>query len=124
MAVAGLGARLAGFDRATTAHAMGIAEYHGPRSRMMRCIDHPTMLKDGSGAGAMVGVQAVKLAVRGLTGAPAVTLEGGMWVDLGTRWLIREMKDGILSTARRGAVLATLRAPAKTADIRAALRKG
>ena len=31
--------------------ALGIAEYHGPRSPMMRCIDHPTMLKDGSGLG-------------------------------------------------------------------------
>jgi hypothetical protein len=36
-----------GLNRTQTAHAMGIAEYHGPRSQMMRCIDHPTMVKDG-----------------------------------------------------------------------------
>ena len=33
----------------------GSAEYHGPRSQMMRCIDHPTMLRDGVGWGAPSG---------------------------------------------------------------------
>jgi 2-methylcitrate dehydratase PrpD len=47
VAVAGMAARLMRLDPAQTAHAIGIAEYHGPRSQMMRCIDHPTMLKDG-----------------------------------------------------------------------------
>ena len=50
---AGLYARLMGLDRGRTREALGIAEYHGPRSQMMRCIDHPTMVKDGSGWGAM-----------------------------------------------------------------------
>jgi hypothetical protein len=36
-----------GLDRRVTREALGIAEYHGPRSQMMRCIDHPTMVKDG-----------------------------------------------------------------------------
>ncbi|WP_377506788.1 MmgE/PrpD family protein [Octadecabacter sp. R77987] len=49
-------ARLMGLTRDQTRHALGIAEYHGPRSQMMRCIDHPTMVKDGSGWGAMAGV--------------------------------------------------------------------
>ena len=44
-------ARRQGFNEAQTRHALGIAEYHGPRSQMMRCIDHPTMVKDGSGLG-------------------------------------------------------------------------
>ena len=90
VAVAGIGARLRGAGREETAHALGIAEYHGPRSQMMRCIDHPTMLKDGSGYGAMAGVQAVQLAARGFTGAPALTLAGPAWDDLGDRWLIAE----------------------------------
>jgi len=58
---------------------------------MMRCIDYPTMLKDGSGWGAMTGVSAGLLARGGFTGAPAVTVEGaaseGIWSDLGTTWL-------------------------------------
>ncbi len=77
-----------------TRHALGIAEYHGPRSQMMRCIDHPTMLKDGSGWGAMSGVSAALLAKGGFSGAPALMLEspeaGEFWADLGERWLITE----------------------------------
>jgi len=75
VAVAASGARLAGLSTDQTRHALGIAEYHGPRSQMMRCIDHPTMLKDGSGWGAMCGVSAIDLAARGFTGAPAITVE-------------------------------------------------
>ena len=75
-----------------TRHALGIAEYHGPRSQMMRCIDHPTMLKDGSGWGAMAGVSAAYLARESFTGAPALTVEAeeveDYWNDLGQKWLI------------------------------------
>ena len=89
---AAAGARLAGLDRERTRHALGIAEYHGPRSQMMRCIDHPGMVKDGSGWGAMAGATAVQLAARGFTGAPAITVEDapGYWDDLGERWCVLE----------------------------------
>ena len=85
-------ARLAGLNADRTRHALGIAEYHGPRSQMMRCIDHPTMLKDGSGWGAMAGVSACLLAADGFTGAPAVTVEDApdFWSGLGEKWLIME----------------------------------
>ena len=81
-------ARLMGLAHDQTRHALGIAEYHGPRSQMMRCIDHPTMLKDGSGWGAMAGVSAARMAAQGFTGAPAITVEDApqYWADLGTRW--------------------------------------
>lgn len=75
---------------ARTRHALGIAEYHGPRSPMMRCIDFPTMVKDGSGWGAMAGVSAGLMAHTGFTGAPARTVESAetaaIWDDLGSRW--------------------------------------
>lgn len=75
-------------------HAAGIAEYHGPRSQMMRCIDFPTMLRDGVGWGAPSGVTAAYLAKEGFTGAPALTCEGDdaepFWEDLGSRWLTLE----------------------------------
>ncbi len=87
-------ARRLGLDFEATRHALGIAEYHGPRSPMMRCIDHPSMLKDGSGWGAMAGVSAGLLAAQGFTGAPPELIEqaaaAGLWDDLGTRWLILE----------------------------------
>ncbi|MDW4550053.1 MmgE/PrpD family protein [Defluviimonas sp. D31] len=94
VAAAALGARVLGLDAAQSREAIGIAEYHGPRSQMMRCIDHPTMVKDGSGWGAMAGVSAAYLAADGFTGAPAITVEGAdvadLWDDLGTRWRIAE----------------------------------
>ncbi|SMX36673.1 MmgE/PrpD family protein [Maliponia aquimaris] len=87
---AAAGARLCGLSPEVTRHALGIAEYHGPRSQMMRCIDDPTMVKDGSGWGALCGVSAVQLAARGFTGAPAITVEDapGAWTGLGTDWRI------------------------------------
>ena len=94
VACAALGARALALDDERTRHALGIAEYHGPRSQMMRCIDHPTMLKDGSGWGALAGVQAAYLAADGFTGAPALTVEqpeaADTWADLGQRWRILE----------------------------------
>lgn len=91
---AALGARILGLDHATTFEAMGIGEYHGPRSQMMRVIDHPTMLKDGSGWGAMAGVSAAYLAADGFTGAPAVSVNdpqvAQVWSDLGERWIIED----------------------------------
>lgn len=94
LAAAVLGARTLGLDPSKTREALGIAEYHGPRSQMMRCIDHPTMVKDGSGWGAMVGLSAALLAQDGFTGAPAITVEdealAPIWADLGKRWCILE----------------------------------
>ena len=70
-------ARMLGCDAGQIRHAAGIGEYHGPRSQMMRCIDHPSMLRDGVGWGAPSGVTAAYLAREGFTGAPALTCEGG-----------------------------------------------
>lgn len=92
LGVAALGCRLRGQDAQMLRHALGIAEYHGPRSQMMREIDHPTMLRDGSGMGALVGVTATLLAERGFTGAPAITVEAPevapLWSDLGQDWTV------------------------------------
>ena len=88
VAIAGVASRMMKLSLEQTRHAMGIAEYHGPRSQMMRCIDHPTMLKDGSGWGALCGVSAARMAKAGFTGAPALTLQTKHWHDLGENWLI------------------------------------
>ena len=92
--VAAAGARLLGLDNNHLRHAMGIAEYHGPRSQMMRCIEYPSMLRDGVGWGSPAGVSAAYMAQMGFTGAPAITVEGDdeitrrYWMDLGQRWEI------------------------------------
>ncbi|MAM56572.1 MAG: 2-methylcitrate dehydratase [Salinicola sp.] len=94
IAVAALSSKLLDLDRRRLHEAMGIAEFYGPRSQMMRCIDHPTMVKDGSGWGAMGGVAASLLARDGFTGAPAVTVldeaVADIWNDLGRRWYLHE----------------------------------
>ncbi|WP_137701735.1 MmgE/PrpD family protein [Marimonas lutisalis] len=92
LGVAALGCRLKGLGQGPLREALGIAEYHGPRSQMMREIATPTMLHDGSGMGALVGSMAVLLAEDGFTGAPAITVEAPevapYWADLGTDWTV------------------------------------
>ncbi len=92
--VAAACARILGCDGEQIRHAAGIGEYHGPRSQMMRCIDFPTMLRDGVGWGAPSGVTAAYLAREGFTGAPALTCESDeaapFWVDLGSAWRVIE----------------------------------
>jgi 2-methylcitrate dehydratase PrpD len=94
IACAAVGARMMGLEGEATRHALGIAEFHGPRSPMMRCIDHPTMPKDGSSWGAFSGVTGALLASDGFTGAPAMLVEDAgtvhLWADLGSRWRILE----------------------------------
>lgn len=94
IAVAAIGCRLRGATRLQLREALGIAEYHGPRSQMMREIANPTMLHDGSGMGALTGAMAGLLACDGFTGAPAITLENSEvakhWRDLRRRWTIKE----------------------------------
>ena len=94
LACAAIGARALESDETQTREALGIAEYHGPRSQMMRAIDHPTMVKDGSGWGAMAGLSAAYLAADGFTGAPALTVEApdvaDLWADLGSKWHIMD----------------------------------
>ena len=92
LAVAAIGARLLKLSPDKLREALGIAEYHGPRSQMMRVIDSPTMLHDGSAWGALAGATAVYLAGQGFTGAPAVTVEAPevdhIWRDLGENWVV------------------------------------
>jgi 2-methylcitrate dehydratase PrpD len=92
LGVAAMVARLRGLTPAQLREAWGIAEYHGPRSQMMREIATPTMLHDGSGWGALAGMSAAILAERGFTGAPAITIEApeaaAHWADLGQVWQV------------------------------------
>src|SRR5215207_11201028 len=65
-------ARLLGCDAEQTWHALGIAEFHAAMTPEMRSVEHPSMLKDGIGWGAMVGIAAGQLAAREFTGIPAL----------------------------------------------------
>lgn len=86
------GARLLGLSEEQFLHALGIAEYFGPRCPMMRLVDFPSMLRDAHGAGAHAGLNALLMAQAGITGAPAETVDTERvrhcWQDLGQRWEI------------------------------------
>jgi 2-methylcitrate dehydratase PrpD len=86
------GARLLRLDETTFRHALGIAEYFSARCPMMRVVQAPTMLRDAHGAGAFTGLNALFMAMEGITGAPAETVEditvSEHWRDLGQRWEI------------------------------------
>jgi len=94
LGVAAIGCRLGDANPDQLRQAFGIAEYHGPRSQMMREIANPTMLHDGSGMGALVGSMAALMAKDGFTGAPAITVENEdaaqFWADLGEVWTIEQ----------------------------------
>ena len=87
---AALAARRLGQSEMQTLHALGIAEYHAPRSPIMRCVEQPTMVKDGSGWGALIGLSAAQLADKGFTGRPAALIESDAvrpyWEGLGQDW--------------------------------------
>ena len=91
---AAIGARLRNSSSDVLRNALGISEYHGPRSQMMREIANPTMLHDGTGWGAPTGIYALLVAEEGFTGGPAATIEfddaAFAWEDLGARWLTCE----------------------------------
>jgi len=94
LGVAAMTARMRAMSKDQLRQALGIAEFHGPRSQMMREIANPTMLHDGSGMGAFVGISAAILAEKGFTGAPAITVEEAeqshIWSTLGQEWLVEE----------------------------------
>ncbi len=86
-----IGARLRGSDPGILRHALGIAEYHAPRSQMMREIANPSMMHDGTGFGAPTGIYALLIAEDGFLGAPAALVEFAdarfAWEGLGEEWL-------------------------------------
>lgn len=101
---AAVASRLLGLNARRVREALGIAEYYGPRSQIMRVVDDPSMVKDSSGWGAMAGVTAAYLAQRDFTGAPVLTIESpdvaDLWDDLGRRWLMSEQYMKLWPTCR------------------------
>ena len=84
-------ARLLRLDHDQFAHAVGLAEYHGPIALIMRTVAEPAMTKDGIGWGAMVGVSSAMLAQRGFTATGSELLAGEPLDDLGTRWDLMDL---------------------------------
>jgi 2-methylcitrate dehydratase PrpD len=91
LACAAIACRALGADADDTRHALGIAEYHSPDLPLMRDLDSPGMVKHGVGPGALTGLLAADLAIRGFTGVPS-SLDlpefRGFVEDLGNHYLL------------------------------------
>jgi 2-methylcitrate dehydratase PrpD len=88
-------ARCLGLSHEATAHALGTAEYHAPRTPIMRGVERPGMTKDGVGWGAYAGTAAVELADRGFTGSGTVFDADGVSVT-DTLGDVTHVTDGYL----------------------------
>jgi 2-methylcitrate dehydratase PrpD len=88
-------ARLLGCNAEQTRHTLGIAEFHAAMTPEMRSVNHPSMLKDGIGWGAMVSIASSQLAARGFTGIPALFdvghSEPPLTESLGDEYLILDL---------------------------------
>jgi len=68
IAAAAVAGRVLGLERPALRQALGAAEYHAPIAPMMKGIDRPSMGKDSTGWGAMVGMASALMAGQGFTG--------------------------------------------------------
>lgn len=65
-------AKLLHFDQTQALNGLGIAEFHGTISPMMRGMDVASMVKDAIGWGAYTGIVSAFLAQKGFTGSPSL----------------------------------------------------
>jgi 2-methylcitrate dehydratase PrpD len=127
LGVGAAASRLLGLDGARTLAAIGLAEYHAPIARIMRCCADPAMTKDACAWGAALGVESALLAMRGFTSTRAEFLDSS-FEDLGERFRIEELYIKAYPCCRwsQGAITAALEAvragggvdPATVAEIR------
>jgi len=88
-------ARLFGCNVEEIRHTLGISEFHAPMTPEMRSVDHPSMLKDGIGWGAMAGLASAQLAGHGFTGIPSLfdedDSEPALVESLGSKYLMSNL---------------------------------
>jgi 2-methylcitrate dehydratase PrpD len=109
--VAAAAARMLGLDAERTLAAIGLAEYHAPIARIMRCCADPAMTKDACAWGAALGVESALLAMRGFTSTRAEFLDSP-FDDLGERFRVEELYIKAYPCCRwsQGAIAAALAA--------------
>lgn len=95
-AVAGAAAAgaILGLSSVQLRHALGTAEYHAPLAPMMKCIVTPSMGKDSTGWGSLVGLLSACMAQKGFTGVAPLfdDTPDPDWIDsLGRSWEIENL---------------------------------
>lgn len=66
------GAHILGLPPEQIDLALGMAEYYAPAAPMLRCTEHPSIVKDAAGPAAWAGAMALAMASRGMPGLPSI----------------------------------------------------
>lgn len=89
---AAAGAKLIGLPAEQIDGALGMTEYYAPMSPMLRCTDHPSVVKDAAGPGGWAAAMALAMTRRGMVGLPSIfsaePLGREQAATLGQEWLI------------------------------------
>ena len=89
---AAAGAKVLGISPGAVDDVLGMAEYYAPISPMLRCTDHPSIVKDAAGPGAWAAGMALALGREGLDGLPSLltaTAQGReLAATVGEDWMI------------------------------------
>ncbi|MFP4630672.1 MAG: MmgE/PrpD family protein [Candidatus Acetothermia bacterium] len=97
IACAAASANLIGLEGEEIRNALGIADYNSPYLPMMRAVENPSMVKHGTGWGAMTGIIAAEWAEEGFTasGTSFETEDCNTWFkNLGSHYVMGE-EDGV-----------------------------
>jgi len=104
LGAAAAGALLMGVPAEGIDDVMGIAEYYGPISPMLRCTVHPSIVKDGAGAGAWAAAMALAMHSLGMAGLPSLfadePLGRDQTVSLGSDWVMLRQYFKLYPTCR------------------------
>ncbi len=104
LGAAAAGTRLLGIPAGGIDAVLGAAEYHGPMAPILRCTVHPSIVKDGAGAGALSAALALAMhaeALRGLPSLFAYEPKGReQAATFGTDWLILKQYFKLYPTCR------------------------
>jgi 2-methylcitrate dehydratase PrpD len=104
LGAAAAGARLLDIPAGGIDAVLGAAEYHGPMAPILRCTVHPSIVKDGAGAGALSAALALAMHAEGLRGLPSLFAYEPKGreqaVTLGTDWLILRQYFKLYPTCR------------------------
>ncbi len=98
------GALLLGIAPEEIDAVLGAAEYYGPMSPILRCTVHPSIVKDGAGAGAWAAGMAVAMHAQGLTGLPSLFVDEPRGREqlstLGSDWVMLRQYFKLYPTCR------------------------
>ena len=92
LGAAAAGARVTGLPKEAIDRTLGIAEYYAPTAPILRCTTHPSIVKDGAGAGAWAGAMALAMQGLAMPGLPSIftaePLGKEQIATLGKDWII------------------------------------